>query len=126
MDPTDPSYYADLTKFELAELALMFHSTRLEQISVLVALFSGYLATAYLVAKKLTRFQLSAITILYSILVLVAIRGYIGLSSQAAALSLQQSGLDQIFIFRGIGITFMLAWILSLAFMWHSRRQGKE
>jgi hypothetical protein len=126
VDPTDPSYYAELTKFEMAELALMLHSTRLEQVSVLIALFSAYLATAYLVATKLTRFQLWAITILYSALVLVTTAGYIGLSSQASALALQRSGVDQISLFIGIGATFILAWILSLAFMWHSRHGGKD
>ena len=124
MDPTDPSYYTDMTKIELAELALMLHSTRLEQVSVLIAMVSGYLVTAYLVANKLTLFQLIAITLIYSLMVLITILGYIGLWSQANALSLHQSGEDRIMLYSMISATFFAGYLLSLVFMWHSRRQN--
>ena len=113
-----------MTKIELAELALMLHSTRLEQVSVLIAMVSGYLVTAYLVANKLTLFQLIAITLIYSLMVLITILGYIGLWSQANALSLHQSGEDRIMLYSMISATFFAGYLLSLVFMWHSRRQN--
>lgn len=123
MDPTDPSYYADLTKFEMAELALMYHAARLEQVSVLIAIFTGYIATAYLIASKLTRFQLVSITFVYSIMVLILTAGYMGISIEASALDEQREGSFQMNIFTSVGAIFLVAWILSLSFMWHSRRR---
>ncbi len=115
-----------MSNMELAELALILHSTRLEQVAVLMTVYSAYLVTAYIAAKKLTSFQLTAITLIYSVMVLITIAGYVGLANQAIALEIHRSGQDMRFIFEAIAVTNFIGYLLSLAFMWHSRKRSEQ
>jgi len=122
MDPSEAAYYAEMSRFELSELSMLLWANRLEQLAGLVTLISGYLVVAYLVAKKLTAFQWISVTLIYSVVALSMILGYLGLAIQAAALQVAQSGTSRYPVFVAISISFLLSWMLSIVFMIHSRR----
>ena len=122
MNPFDPSYYQDMSKFELAELVLQLHATRVDQVAVLLTILSAYLVVAYLVARKLSLFQLIAITLIYSVSTIVTVLGYWSLGRQATAISVMQTGTSTDPIYLTMAIMFLLAWALSIGFMIHSRR----
>ncbi|XOV86395.1 MAG: hypothetical protein ACFHX7_15685 [Pseudomonadota bacterium] len=125
MDPTDPTFYADMSKLELAQLALDYHATRLEQVSVMLTEMSAYTIVAYFAAKKLSLFQITAISVVYSVTVLITILGYWGLSVESVALMQARTGASVFYTNLLImTITFLISWLLSIAFMIHSRRIG--
>ena len=72
--------------FEFSELILLTYSTMIEQLTVFLTVLFAYFAVAYLVAKKLSTFQLLAVTLVYSLFQLIAIYGIWALSDRLGEL----------------------------------------
>jgi hypothetical protein len=108
--------------FELAELTLMTLSTSLEQLTLFLTVLFAYFAVAYLVGKKLSIFQLYSITFVYSAFSLIAIVTFMSLNQRLEALLLFRNGDTPIPWILPTSVCFV-GWILSIAFMVHSRKK---
>jgi len=112
----------DISYFELSELVLMTYSTMIEQLTVFISVLFAYFAVAYLVGKKLSGFQLFAVTLVYSAFSLIAIFGIWRLSSRLGELLILRDGETSAALLASV-ITCTVAWVLSIVFMFHSRNQ---
>ena len=112
----------DISYFELSELVLMTYSTMMEQLTVFISVMFAYFAVAYLVGKKLSSFQLFAITLVYSAFSLIAIFGIWRLSTRLGELLIFRDGESSVALMGSV-ITCTVAWALSIVFMFHSRKQ---
>lgn len=113
-----------LSYYELSELILLTYSLLIEQVSVLLTVVFAYFVVAYLTGKKLSAFQLSAVTIVYSTFCLVAIGGYWSLSIRLWNLFYFREGEVPLTLFASFFVC-ILGWLLSLAFMIHTRYKDK-
>jgi hypothetical protein len=109
-----------ISYYELSELVLINYSTLIEQLSVFITVLFAYFAVAYLVAKKISAFQLLAVTFVYSAFSIVAIGGYWSLSVRLWNLMYFRDGEVPITLFASFAVC-VVGWLLSLAFMFHAR-----
>jgi hypothetical protein len=101
-----------------------FHATNF------IAIMSGYIAAAYFVGRKLTTFQVSALTFLYTAIAPFPLVGSIQASYSAGNLYGKYSDLiDAPPLFSVIesgplviGGTMVLSWVVSIFFMFNVRR----
>jgi hypothetical protein len=110
------------SSFELSELILMTLSTSIEQMTLFLTVLFAYFAVAYLVGKKLSIFQLYSITFVYSAFSLVAIAAFIEIGQYLEMLLVYRDGETPISWIIPTSIC-VIGWILSIAFMVHSRRK---
>jgi hypothetical protein len=111
------------SEFELAELILMTISTGIEQLNQFLTVLFAYFLVAYLVGKKLSSFQLFAITFVYSVFSFIAVFAFAGLQLSLLQMLEFRDGVSLLPWFAP-PLTCFAAWMLSIIFMIHSRRRG--
>ena len=117
LDQERLEFYRSMSNFELNEIALNYSSSILEQATVFVSVLFAYIIAAYLVGPKLDRFQLLAITTIYSFFNAFLIFGFFSISSGMIHVVYVLSGIDLTFPNYGTGVVFICAWALSIFFM---------
>jgi hypothetical protein len=114
-------FYRSISVLELTELSLSVYSTMLEQLTLLVSVIFAYFATAYVVGSKLSNIQLSTITLVYSAFVFVGIFGYAQMALSLGNMNYILYEMSTIPTTLSIWVC-ILAWIVSIVFMVHTRR----
>lgn len=114
---------SSLSTYEISELTMLTVSTSIDQLMLIITVIFAYFAVAYLVGDKLTRFQLYSITFVYSSFTFVAIYVMAGLSQRISRLIAYSQGDFQLLWYIPPLLCFS-GWVLSIAFMIHSRNQG--
>ena len=114
-----------ISYYELSDLILLTYSTLIDQLSVFLTVLFAYFIVAYLIAKKLSVFQLSAVSLVYSAFCIVAIGGYWSLSIRLWHLVYFRDGDVPITLFASFGVC-VVGWLLSLAFMLHARYKDDD
>ena len=109
-----------LTYYELSELILLTYSTMIEQLTVFLTVLFAFFVISYLVAKKLSVFQLTAVTLVYSAFCIVAIAGFWNLSTRLWNLVYFRDGEVPMALAASVWVC-VIGWILSLVFMVHAR-----
>jgi hypothetical protein len=109
-----------LTYYELSELVLLTYSTLIDQLSVLLTVLFGYFVASYLVAKKLSLFQVWAVSLVYSAFCIVAIGGYLSLTVRLWNLVYFRDGDVPVTLFASF-LVCVFGWLLSVAFMINAR-----
>jgi hypothetical protein len=124
-----------LSLYEYRDLLLSNEGLYVQYIALYLTLLSGYLAVAYLVARKLTRFQLTLISLLYFVvmtgvvgmIVRVVLRELVIHSQIASAYGLDalEGPLPENLATPAIAnaIVFGIGVLASLIYMWNARRQ---
>ena len=122
MDNASREAFEQMSSFELQDLMLTYNSTLLEQSTVFMSGLFAYLACAYFVGKKLTRFQLASITAIYSVFSINLVVGHFVIANTAVDLLLFLTGKDQYAVYATFGVSLVAAFLLSIVFMLHTRR----
>jgi hypothetical protein len=113
-----------LTQFELWELWYMARDSASYDSSVLFTLLSAYLIVAFLVAKRLSRFQVLSITAIYTAMFGYTSVGFHYTYSVVLGVGAQWSVPAPLWNY-GIYVVFCGAWLLSIIFMVQARRGGE-
>ena len=114
-----------MTEFEYQELLIGTSSLVTELVAVFVSVLIAYLACAYLVGNKLTRFQFIAVGITYSMFSLLIIFLVYGNLMRMAGITKSFLELQTT---PSVGITLvgpiimLLSWLISIVFMLQVRR----
>jgi hypothetical protein len=111
------------SSYELAELILGTLSTGIEQLTLFLTVLFAYFAVAYLVGKKLTKFQLYSITFVYSAFQLVAVVTFMSLQQRLEVLLVFRDGETPISWVIPSSVC-IVGWLLSIVFMVHSRKSN--
>ena len=123
----------DISLYEYRDLILSHESMYIQYQAFYVSLLSAYLAAAYLIGRKLTRFQVLAISFLYST-IMITIAGQIARAIYQA-LHVRTEIYDAFGdVFGAIPainwapvlgnlVSFLAGVVLSLAYMWNARRK---
>lgn len=110
-----------LTRFEIHELFYMARDSAANDFSVLLTLLSAYLVVAYLSAKKLTMFQLIAVTVIYTVSFFYVALGYYFALDTAMETGAYLAGWEPSIWWRGMALVVTVAWLLSIIFMIQAR-----
>ena len=116
--------FESLSYYELSDLILATYSTLIEQLSVLLTVVFAYFVIAYLIAKKLSAFQLASVTIVYSGFCLVALAGYLNLTVRLWDLVYFRDGEVSIALYVSAAVC-IFGWLLSLSFMFYTRYKSE-
>ncbi|MGI9290411.1 MAG: hypothetical protein ACR2QG_03930 [Gammaproteobacteria bacterium] len=122
MGPDDKMLEAleQVSYYELSELILLTYSTLIEQLTVFLTVVFAYFVVAYLVGKKLSIFQICAVTLVYSAFCLIALGGYFALSERLWNLVFFRDGEVPLILSASFWVC-VIGWLLSLVFMLHAR-----
>lgn len=118
-----------LTEAELIEAATTYFGLNAEMLTLYLTATSGFLLVAYLVAPKLTRYQLATVSGLYLVFALIATYLAIGYAlrgmfyiEQLRSVSPETPVFSTNVIPAALGTVLFAGIIASLLFMSHSRR----
>ncbi|MFK7864550.1 MAG: hypothetical protein AB8B95_10040 [Pseudohongiellaceae bacterium] len=114
------------TYYELTELMLIFQEARQEQVTLMISCLTGYVVAAHLVAGKLSKIQVFAISAIYTIFLFVLVLGYYSLGMDANEATIARDGTDNSSIYTLMSWIFVLAWLLSILFMYQSRKKAAK
>lgn len=124
MNQDGENFFGEMSNYELTELAMIVQSTTNEAVAIYLSVLSAYLAVAYLAGDKLTKFQLYSITVIYSAWVAIQFAGFFQLNSLGNDIVFYTTGIDNSIPYLIGQIVVLASWLLSLAFMRHSRTQS--
>ena len=110
-----------LTRFEVYELFYMARDSAASDFSVLLTLLSAFLVVAYFSAKKLTMFQLIAVTAIYTASYFYVALGYYFALDTAMETGAYLAGWEASVWWRGMAVVVAVAWLLSIIFMIQAR-----
>ena len=118
-----------MTEAELFEAGQFAFSNCLTAFGIFVSLLSGYLVMIYVIGEKMSRSQIVIINLLYSIISMTIIAGFISFaiighetSQLAINMSKQRSAGPLPFVAEVAAVTLLLCYIASLKFTWDVRR----
>ena len=115
----------ELTYYELSDLILSTYATMLDQFSVFQSVLFAYFVMAYLLAKKLSVFQLSSVSLVYSAFCIVAIAGYFNLADRLWDFVYFRDGEVSVALYSS-AVVCIVGWLISLIFMLHARYKKGE
>ena len=121
-----------MTAYEYMDLAYSGFSATATMVSLMIAVLSGYLVVAYAIGSNLTRLQVTALNIAYSIwTIYLLLSGTINLIRARYHLILaaeldQQLSSPVAYIVHGYVSIGLLLWLTSLWFMWSVRHPKTE
>ncbi len=118
-----------MTEFEHRELLQMITSNITELTALFISVFVAYLVCAYVAGRNLNRFQVSVITLTYSVFALFLIFLTYGtlMSALNTVASLREtSGPDNPGIYWVGPGSMLVAWIISVVFMYQARKPSME
>ena len=114
-----------MTEYEYQELLIATASLVTDLVAVFISVLVAYLACAYLVGNKLTKFQLIAVSFTYSMFSLLIITLVYGNLMRIAAIKVSFFELETT---PSVGIPLvgplilLLSWLISIIFMIQVRR----
>jgi len=126
----------DISLYEYRDLLISNESLYVQYQAFYASLLTAYLAAAYLIGRKLTRFQVWAISILY-VITMLSISGRIAIAVYTGS-SFRHEMYDEFGeVFGAYPLTglqpvwsnfalFSAGIILSLFYMWNARRQQER
>ncbi|MBT6443349.1 MAG: hypothetical protein HOK61_13050 [Alphaproteobacteria bacterium] len=123
-----------MTEADLLEILSMHRNEAGSHVMNFFAVMSGYMATAYFIGQKLSRFQVIALTILYTGIVPMPLLAgvqtaeiIVALHSKYGAL-IPQTTMDQFVSIAPatIGGTIVLSWLVSLVLMYRIRGSRED
>ena len=117
--------YSELSAFEILELTYLVRSDIYFNLSIFMTALFGYIATAHFAAGRLSKFQLLAISSIYSSLLLIEI---IAMSSAVRALGslISAQGSEPLAIYQyGPVVILAIAWIISIIYMVEARKNSE-
>ena len=110
-----------LTTFELAELILHTLSVSIDQFALILTLIFAYFTVGYMVGKKLSKFQLYSVTLVYSGVTIYCILIFTALGIRVQELVVYRDGAYSLH-WMVATISCFAGWVLSILFMMHSRK----
>jgi hypothetical protein len=125
LDQSIIDVYERLSEFELIEAFYLVRSTTASDISLFMTALFAYITAAAFVASRLSTLQLLIVSILYSWFSFMAITGVYTQSTIGAHINYVLYGDYWKIYYMGfaVSISLVIAWIVSLAFMAHSRKR---
>ncbi|MFT5396791.1 MAG: hypothetical protein ACI85N_001997 [Gammaproteobacteria bacterium] len=110
-----------LTTFELSELILHTLSVSIDQLTLVLTFIFAYFTVGYLVGKKLSKFQLYSVTLVYSGVTIFGILIFATLGIRVQELVVYRDGAYSLHWMVSTILCFA-GWVLSILFMMHSRK----
>ncbi|MFK7865386.1 MAG: hypothetical protein AB8B95_14305 [Pseudohongiellaceae bacterium] len=110
-----------LTQFELWELLFLARNALTTDLAFITSIVSAYLIVAYMVAEKLTKFQLITITSLYSAMFFFNCWGFFGTARLFFGVNNAIGNDVSIGLALPITAILFLAWAVSIGFMMQQR-----
>ena len=114
----------ELSNFEVVQIFYMAREAASGDMSFLVTILSAYLVAVFLAAKRLSRFQILTITAIYTATFFYTSLGYYFAYSAVLSAGEQLSGQPIPAWSNGIIAVIFVAWLVSIVFMVHARREG--
>jgi len=111
-----------LTPYEIQDLIWSITAVNYAGLGIHISVLSAYLIVAYATGKKLNKFQLISISLLYSAFILIGIQTlYINYFSIERLITLGGGTGNAVFVYTILTV-LVLSWLLSLLFMIEQRR----
>lgn len=121
LDPERIEFYRSMSNFELNEIVLLYNAAFSNQLTVFSSILFAYIAAAYLVGSKLSRFQMWSITLIYCVFEIFNIIGLFIIATSLIVTSYVLREIDISIVLYATGIACILAWIMSIIFMLQTR-----
>ncbi len=124
-------YFDGMSNYEITELIIGYVNVEIGLMALIMTALFSYLAAAFFVGTKLTTFQVRSISTIYSGFYLILVATIVGVWEFTSA-AREASGYYKLGTARGIAdaawlillvFLFLSAWLVSLYFMLHSRKQ---
>lgn len=115
--------YSNLSDFELLELTYLVRSDIYFNLSIFMTALFGYIAVAHIAGKSLSKFQLWAISGIYTLLIAVELFAMnFAVRSLGRILEAQGSNPIPIYQYALLGL-FLIAWVISMIYMAEARKK---
>ena len=115
--------YEGLTRFELWEIFYMAREAASSDITFLVTILSAYLAVAFIAAKRLSKFQLVSISVIYSGSYFYSCVSFSTAYNTVFEIMGILTGLVVPAWINGFYVILLITWVISILFMIQARRE---
>lgn len=124
MDPDTVAFYREMSSYEITDLYYTIRDSAVFVVSTFMTVLFAYLAVAHFVARKLETFEVTAISLIYSIFSLFLFSGVVGSMISLSNIQEFLSGTKFLIVDIGFPIFLFVCWLASLFYMYREHRRG--
>lgn len=125
MDEIYSELLSGMTNYEMMDLQDGSSANLTQGYAIFISILFAYLAAAYFVGRKLSRFQVWTVTSIYSAFVILFLGGLFDNALHVARLNKFIYGVDYTIGVSLIFVVLTASWIMSLIFMANARKKDK-
>ncbi len=126
MDPETIEFYRQMSAYEIADLYYTTRDSTVFVVSTFMGVLFAYLAAAYIAANRLSVFETTGISIIYSVFTLFLISGVVSSMIDLSDIQLYLTGTKYEIVDYGFPSFLVVCWISSLIYMYQQRRGAGE
>ena len=116
------AYLSELTRYELLESYYLARSALVSDVTIFMTFLFAYLTVAYFVSARLTKFQATTISLLYSFFALYIASAAYNSSLNLAHIALAITAMDNTKEPPVLGVFLLIAWIFSIVLFVQAHR----